>query len=60
MASSSRSRGGWSLVATEWGDDLPDVIQRESGMATTVHALHDPRRGIVGEFREVMVSRKPS
>ena len=48
-----------SLVVTEWGWDLPDVIFRESGMTTTVHAIRDPRRGIVGAFREVMVSRKP-
>jgi SAM-dependent methyltransferase len=49
-----------SLVATEWGDDVADVIQRATGMTTTIHALSDPRRGIAGEFREVMVSRKPS
>ncbi len=47
-----------SLVITEWGWDLPDVIHRESGMTTTVHAITDPRQGIVGAFREVMVSRK--
>jgi hypothetical protein len=29
------------------------------GVTTTVHAITDPRRGIVGAFREVMVSRKP-
>jgi SAM-dependent methyltransferase len=49
-----------SLVAAEWGDDLPDFIERESGMTTTIHALQDKRRGIVGEFRDVMVSRKPT
>jgi hypothetical protein len=47
-----------SLVITEWGWDLPDVIHRESGMTTTVHAITDPRQGIVGAFQEVMVSRK--
>jgi len=49
-----------SLVITEWGWDLPDVIYRASGMTTTVHAITDPRHGIVGAFREVMVSRKAS
>jgi SAM-dependent methyltransferase len=49
-----------SLVITEWGWDLPDVIYRESGMTTTVHAITDSRQGIVGAFREVMVSRKAS
>ena len=47
-----------SLVVTEWGRELPDVIYRASGMTTTVHAISDPGRGIVGAFREVMVSRK--
>ena len=49
-----------SLVVTEWGWELPDVIHRESGMTTTVHAITDRRSGIVGAFREVMVSRKDS
>ena len=49
-----------SLVVTEWGWELPDLIYRESRMTTTVHAISDPRRGIVGAFREVMVSRTVS
>jgi SAM-dependent methyltransferase len=49
-----------SLVVTEWGWDLPDVILRHTGMTTTVHAIRDPRQGIVGAFREVMVSRRPT
>jgi len=49
-----------SLVITEWGWDLPDVILRHSSMTTVVHAIRDPRQGIVGAFREVMVSRKPA
>jgi SAM-dependent methyltransferase len=48
-----------SLVATEWGPELPGVIFQSSGMATTAFAIYDPRQGIVGEFLEVMVSRKP-
>jgi SAM-dependent methyltransferase len=49
-----------SLVVTEWGWDLPDVIVRHASMTTTAHAIRDPRQGIVGAFREVMVSRKPA
>lgn len=48
-----------SLVATEWGFELPDLILESSGMTTTAYCLRDPRLGIVGEFLEVMVSRKP-
>ena len=49
-----------SLVITEWGWDLPEVIFRHSSMTTTAQAIRDPRQGIVGAFREVMVSRKPT
>jgi SAM-dependent methyltransferase len=49
-----------SLVVTEWGWDLPEVIWRHAAMTTTAHAIRDPRQGIVGAFREVMVSRKPA
>jgi SAM-dependent methyltransferase len=49
-----------SLVATEWGWELPDLILANGGMTTTVHSIRDPGRGIVGAFREVFVSRKPS
>ncbi len=49
---------GGSLVVTEWGRELPDVIRASSGMPTTVHALDDPRRGIAGAFADVFVSRR--
>jgi SAM-dependent methyltransferase len=47
-----------SLVATEWGDDLADVIRQASGMTTTVHTITDRARGIDGAFRDVFVSRR--
>jgi hypothetical protein len=47
-----------SLVVTEWGRDLSEFIERHSGLKTEVVRLHDRRRGIAGEFREVFVSRK--
>lgn len=48
-----------SLVVTQWGRDLPDVIYQASGMTTTIHQLRDRHRGIDGKFIEVFVSRKP-
>lgn len=50
---------GGALVVTEWGQDLPAFIHEHGGLITTVHFLHDRRRGIDGAFREVFVSRKP-
>jgi hypothetical protein len=47
-----------SLVVTEWGRDLGRFIEAHSGLGTEVVRLHDRRRGIDGEFREVFVSRK--
>lgn len=47
-----------SLVATEWGSDLPERIRRASCMATTVLSPRDPHCGIDGEFLEVFISRK--
>ena len=48
-----------SLVATEWGDEIADVIYGCSGLTTTIHHYHDRRRGLVAEFLDVFVSRKP-
>ena len=48
-----------SLVVTEWGRELPEFIERHSGMQTEVFRLDDARRGITGAFIEVFVSRKP-
>lgn len=47
-----------SLVVTEWGRDLCDVIHAVSGMSTTVIRLRDRRMGI-GKFNEVFISAKP-
>jgi hypothetical protein len=47
-----------SLVVTDWGQDLPDFIYRNSGMTTTIYQLRDPKLGLAGEFLEVFVSRK--
>jgi SAM-dependent methyltransferase len=47
-----------ALVVTDWGIDFVDIVERCSGLKTTVHQLWDPRIGVEGDFREVFVSRK--
>jgi len=47
-----------SLVATEWGSDLMDVISEYSGLTTTIVDPSDKRMGIEGKFLEVFISRK--
>lgn len=48
---------GGTLVAREWGLDIGDFIA--SAMTTTIHQIEDRRRGIAGNQREILVSRKP-
>jgi hypothetical protein len=48
-----------SLVVTEWGKELVDVIRAESGLHTSIHSLPNTYLGIEGEFLEVFVSTKP-
>ena len=48
-----------SLVVTEWGDDIADVISEASGMTTTVTSYFDRSLGLDGEFLDVLVSIKP-
>lgn len=47
-----------SLVVTEWGGDLCEIIFEISGMTTTAIDGMNPQLGIEGEFREVFISRK--
>ena len=49
-----------SLVVTDWGWDLCDVIYESSGMTTTVVRINDIKLGIpkAAEFIEVFISRK--
>jgi hypothetical protein len=48
-----------SLVITEWGRDLCDVIYQSSGMTTTAILIRDTRLGLAGEFCEVFISGNP-
>jgi SAM-dependent methyltransferase len=47
-----------SLVVRDWGWDLCDVIFKATGMTTAVIRIQDRRLGILGEFLDVLVSRK--
>jgi hypothetical protein len=47
-----------SLVVTDWGWDLCDVIYRHCGLTTTAIKVVDRSRGIVADFNEVFVTRK--
>ena len=49
---------GGSLVVTDWGSDLPELVASCTGMRTAVVSRVDPGRGIEGRYLEVFVSRK--
>lgn len=46
-----------SLVVTDWGDDVAELIHAACGMSTTIFRLEDPQHGILGGV-EIFVSRK--
>ena len=46
------------LVTFDWGRDLPQRVQRASGLTTTVYRIEAAHLGILGEFIEVFVSAK--
>ena len=48
-----------SLVFTEWGVDLPFLLQDWGKFPVTIHTIRDRSLGIDGEFREVFVQQKP-
>ena len=47
-----------SLVVREWGDDLVDFVEVQSGLPTEVHTMKGRWRGLDGEFLQVFISRK--
>jgi len=47
------------LVFTEWGVDLPFLLQDWGKFPVTIHTIRDRSLGIDGEFREVFVQQKP-
>ena len=48
-----------ALVTIDWGFDISDYFDRNSGLNTTVFQIDDLTRGIRAQFNEVLVSRKP-
>jgi hypothetical protein len=49
---------GGSLVVTDWGRELPDVIRECSGLVTEIFRPDDAKLGTTGPFMEIFVSRK--
>jgi SAM-dependent methyltransferase len=48
-----------SLVTIQYGADITRLVEEASGLPTTMYRPENPHHGIVGEFLEVMVSKKP-
>lgn len=49
-----------SLVVTDWGDGMIDVIDKISGLKTETYTFNDPYFGLQAKFLDVFVSLKPS
>ncbi|PYJ29340.1 MAG: SAM-dependent methyltransferase [Verrucomicrobia bacterium] len=47
-----------SLVFTEWGAELPFLLQQWGQFPVIIHTIRDRALGIDGEFREVFVQQK--
>lgn len=52
--------GSGSLVFTEWGMELPFLLQEWGQCPVMIHSIRDRSLGIDGEFREVFVHQKKS
>jgi SAM-dependent methyltransferase len=50
---------GGSLVFTEWGAELPFLLQDWGKCPVVIHAIRDRSLGIDGQFPEVFVQQKP-
>jgi SAM-dependent methyltransferase len=49
---------GKSLVATDWGYDLTEIIETQSNMKTTIYTKNNEYFGIEGFFIDVFISKK--
>lgn len=47
-----------SLVVMDWGYDIAEYLDAQSGLNTTIYFIDNMDRGIRAEFIEVLVSRK--
>lgn len=48
-----------ALVTIDYGRDIVDLIFHASGLSSTIYQTVDAKRGLLGEFLEVIVSVKP-
>lgn len=48
-----------SPVTMHWGFDIVDFIKKVSGLETDIVYIYDKNLGIMGEYNEVFVTRKP-
>ena len=47
-----------SLVTVHYGDDICDIIWKETACPTTIYVIRDDSTGTIAEFMEVFVTRK--
>jgi SAM-dependent methyltransferase len=47
-----------SLVTVHYGDDICDIIWKETGCPTTIYVIQEETTGTVAEFMDVFVTRK--
>jgi hypothetical protein len=47
-----------SLVITDWGSDMTEIIEQHTGMKTEIFRFNNKRLGMSAAFNEVFVSRK--
>lgn len=49
-----------ALVVRDWGSDFTRFIEDASGLETEIVEPHDRRKGLLGDFAQVFVTRKPA
>jgi hypothetical protein len=50
---------GGALVTVHWAPDIVAQIEAATGLATSVHVFDEPAMGLVAEFLDVLVTRRP-
>jgi len=48
-----------SLVTVHYGDDICEIIWKETGCPTTIYVIREEKTGTIAEFMDVFVTRKP-
>ena len=47
-----------SLVTVHYGDDICEIIWKETGCPTTIYVIREEKTGTIAEFMDVFVTRK--